>query len=82
MKLDFDFTKVKSVEFGAGVGPRTSFVAIAVDNDVQDALEDMAKTTWAQMQALSNRPDAYQPAEKYAAIEYVYYPSPSLPRTG
>lgn len=74
--LQFDFNQVQTVEFGLGRddGNGRTFCLIPVDGDVQDALKEMAEATWAAMQALTNNPPKYEPAEKHAGIEYLHLP--------
>ena len=58
--LNFDFDHVRTVEFGVGRddGDGRTFCLIAVDGDVQDALQEMAVATWEAMQGLTkNRPN-------------------------
>jgi hypothetical protein len=76
MKLLFDLDTVKSTEFGIGVdkGNVREFAYVAVDFGVQSALQDMARKTWAEMQAETNAPPLYEPSEKHGSIEYVYFP--------
>ena len=74
--LNFDFNHVHTVEFGLGRddGDGRTFCLIAVDGDVQDALQEMAEATWAAMQGLTKKPPRYEPSEKHAGIEYLYLP--------
>jgi hypothetical protein len=76
MKIDFDFTTVKVIEFGVGRedGDDQQFMLIPVDGDVQAALRDMAQSTITAMQARSNKPSTYDPSEKHEATEYVVLP--------
>lgn len=74
--LNFDFNHIHTVEFGLGRddGDGRTFCLIAVDGDVQDALQEMAEATWAAMQGLTKKPPGYEPSEKHAGIEYLYLP--------
>lgn len=65
MMLEFDFNQIRTVEFGLGRddGDGRTFCLIAVDVDVQDALQEMAEATWAAMQELTNNPPKYEPSE-------------------
>jgi hypothetical protein len=76
MKLLFDFGEVDVVEFGVGKenGGGQSFVAMAVDDDVQEALREMAETTWGEMEHQTKSPEKYDPSEKHSGIEYLYLP--------
>jgi hypothetical protein len=76
MKLDFDLDNVRTTEFGVGRDDdnNQTFVCVAVDAGVQDALRDMAKATWATMQGQSENPSRYEPSEKHESCEYVYLP--------
>ena len=74
--LAFDFNHVHTVEFGLGRddGDGRTFCLVAVDGDVQDALQEMAEATWVAMQGLTKNPPRYEPSEKHAGIEYLYLP--------
>jgi Kiwa protein KwaB-like len=76
VKLQFEFTQIAHVEFGVGKedpkGQR--FVNVAVDRGVQEALEEMARETWREMQSHSKTPPRYDPSEKHAALEHLYLP--------
>ena len=76
MKLDFDFSGVKIVEFGVGLddGDDQTFRCVVVDSDIQAALREMATATRKAMQELINKPPKYEPSEKYASLEYVHLP--------
>lgn len=76
MNLDFDLNNVRSTEFGIGRDDdnRQTFVRVAVDPAVQDALKEMAEFTWNTMQEKDNNPSVYLPSEKHGATEYVYLP--------
>ena len=76
MKLKFDLTDVNITEFGVGKedGHGQEFIAMTVDADVQDALREMAVTTWDTMQDDSKAPQKYDPSEKHASIEHLYLP--------
>lgn len=74
--LEFDFGQITSAEFGIGCddGSGRIFVLIAVDGEVQDALHEMAETTWTEMQKETDDPPRYEPSEKHASIEYLHLP--------
>lgn len=74
--LEFDFSHVDTIEFGLGRddGDGRTFCMVAVDGDVQDALQEMAEATWAAMQDLTDAPPRYEPSEKHAGIEYLHLP--------
>lgn len=76
MNLDFNLNNVRTTEFGVGREDNSgqTFVRVAVDAGVQDALKDMAKTTWATMQHQDTNPSRYEPSEKHESSEYVYLP--------
>ena len=76
MMPEFDFDQIHIVEFGLGRddGDGRTFCLIAVDVDVQDALQEMAEATWAAMQELTDTPPRYEPSEKHAGVEYLHLP--------
>ncbi len=76
MKLNFDFSGVKIVQFGVGLedGDDQIFRCVVVDSDIQTALREMATATRKAMQELINKPPKYEPSEKYASLEYVHLP--------
>lgn len=76
MKLEFDLASVVVTEFGVGREDQNgqSFVAVPVDSGVQQALREMAETTWNDMRADDGAPEKYEPSEKHAATEYLYLP--------
>jgi len=74
MKLDFDINSVALTEFGVALddGKKRSFVNIAVDASVQDALREMVSNT---LTSLSKHiPTRYNPSEKHGNLEYLYLP--------
>lgn len=73
MMMDFDFQDVRGVEFGVGTdfGERT-YCLVPVDNEVQDALKEMAVDTWALLQKYE--PSPYDPSERYGGIEHIVLP--------
>lgn len=79
MKLDFDLGDIKAVEFGVGLegDDEQLFRILHVDNDVQDALREMAVETLRKMSELEDGPRLYEPSEKYANMEHIYLPSGS-----
>lgn len=78
MVLNFDLDQITLTEFGIGRdnGNGQAFVAIPVETNVQAALQDMAKATWASMQDKNGDggPIRYEPSEKHGATEYLYLP--------
>lgn len=77
MTLDFEFNRIKIIEFGVGRDDdhgQTTFCVLTVDSDVQAALREMAEATWNAMQERTRSPSEYEPSEKYASEEYVYLP--------
>jgi hypothetical protein len=72
--LNFDFENIRTTEFGVGRDDEDTrvFHLMSVDAGVQTALQEMAKSSWESMQAINQNPDKYEPAEKYAAHEYLY----------
>ena len=74
MALNFDFENIRTTEFGIGRDDEDTrvFHLMSVDAGVQTALQEMAKSSWESMQAISQNPDKYEPAEKYATHEYLY----------
>jgi hypothetical protein len=71
--LNFSFESIQSTEFGIGRDDEGegTFSLIPVDENVQNALKEMAADTWETMHEKGD-PDDYQPSEKYASQEYVY----------
>lgn len=66
----FDFKQIRrTVEFGLGLnlgvsrgnGDKRTFCLIMADGDVQNALREMAVTTWVAMQKLTSNPPRYEP---------------------
>lgn len=76
MKLNFDLTRTKTVEFGVGRDESDGqrFVEMSIDRDVQNALREMVGATWAAMEQNAGTPERYDPSEKHAAIEHLYLP--------
>lgn len=76
MNLKFDINNVEVTEFGVGRddGHGRDFDRVTVDGNVQDALQEMAGTTWEAMQAQTNNPPNYDPSEKHEGIEYIHLP--------
>ncbi len=76
MKLEFDLANVQVTEFGVGLEGDNgqSFVVVPVDAGVQQALHEMAESTWNAMQSDDGGPAKYEPSEKHAATEYLYLP--------
>lgn len=79
MKLDFDLENVTVVEFGVGrdAAAGRSFVAVPVDEDVQDALHEMVEATQVSIEVLEmemDGPARYEPSEKHGNTEYLRLP--------
>jgi Domain of unknown function (DUF4868) len=77
MRLGFDFTSLVSTEFGIGreiEGDRI-FVVVPVDQEIQDALREMAADTWASFDSFPEEPRRYEPAEKYESQERLFIPT-------
>ena len=79
IKLNFDFDSIDLVEFGVVINEdnEEKAVLVPVDENVQNALKDMAKETLRLMKKyVQNRggPIKYEPTEKYESIEYIYLP--------
>jgi Domain of unknown function (DUF4868) len=76
MNLQYDFSTTVTTEFGVGKddGPQQKFFLMTVDADIQEALRDMALTTWNSMQSETHTPERYDPSEKHGGIEYLYLP--------
>jgi len=76
MNLEFDFDNVEITEFGIGLDDvdDQDFCCMAVDDEVQSALREMAQTTWKSMCESTSEPPLYDPSEKYESFEYVHLP--------
>jgi hypothetical protein len=76
MKLNCDLQSVKATEFGIGRDEDAgqSFVAIPVDGEVQQALNEITLATWEAMQAQTKDPPRYEASEKHGSIEYLHLP--------
>lgn len=76
MKLDFDLTKVKHIEFGVGLDATKGqvFKLISVEKDVQSALSEMVSATRKELSRLEDDTSTYNPAEKHSAKEYLTLP--------
>lgn len=74
MNLDFDLNDVAVTEFGVGVDDASgqTYVAIPVDAEVQEALRQMVKATWEELQRDEVGPTRYDPSEKHGSKEYLY----------
>ncbi len=72
MPLDFDTKNIAVTEFGVGrdADKGWEFAVVPVDRGVQEALQDMARTTWETMQEKGD-PTPYQPSEKHGSTEYI-----------
>lgn len=77
MDLNFDMNSIVTVEFGTGrdiEGGRT-FAIAPIDNQVQEALQDMLTKTASALNADEDEPKLYEPTEKYASQEALYIPT-------
>ena len=76
MTLEFDMNNVRTTEFGVGKdeADAQAFRCVAVDGDVQTALQEMVTTTWDAMTSMTDDPPRYDPSEKHASKEYVQLP--------
>lgn len=76
MKLEFDLGSVTVTEFGVGRddGDGRAFVAVPVDANVQGALREMVRATWAALQKDEDGPAKYEPSEKHGSTEYLTLP--------
>lgn len=76
MNLNFDIENVKTTEFGVGSysGSDRTYAMIPVDLGVQTTLQGMVASTCRKMEANAESPSAFDPAEKYASVEYLTLP--------
>jgi hypothetical protein len=76
VNLNFDFSKIKAIEFGVGDDSTDpcSYSLIVVDNQVQDALREMVIRTREEMNGLADQPAHYEPSEKQESSEYLLLP--------
>ena len=74
MNLQFDLQNITLTEFGVGRdrANNRAFCLLPVDQDVQEALGEMASSTWQCLQGLGNDSAAYEPSEKYASQENLH----------
>ena len=77
MALAFDFSDVRTTEFGVGLDKRdvSDFVCVPVDASVQVAIREMAQASLSAMQDVGQEPSLYEPSEKHAGEEYLYLPA-------
>lgn len=69
--MNFSLDQIRVVQFGVGRDDvQYTFCAVAVDQGVQQALAEMARTTWTALQAEGDG-DPYEPAEKYGPTEHL-----------
>src|ERR1700761_6006197 len=75
MNLDFNLVATRSTEFGVARDDAAgkNFSIMPVDENVQEALEEMATDTWETL-SQTEEPEEYQPSEKYASQEAIYMP--------
>lgn len=76
MTIAFDFSTVRTAEFGIGRDDNAgrAFCCMPIDREVSSALQDMAQTTWKELDEATKHPSHYEPAEKHASIEYLVLP--------
>ncbi|MEJ8568625.1 Kiwa anti-phage protein KwaB-like domain-containing protein [Elongatibacter sediminis] len=76
MNLEFSVEDVKVTEFGVGIddGDGQTFFSIPVDQDVQQALLEMVRSTWEMLERDEEGPTKYEPSEKHGSTEYLYLP--------
>ncbi len=76
MNLNFDIENVKTTEFGVGSysGSDRIYAMIPVDLGVQTTLQGMVADTCQKMEASADSPSTFDPAEKYASVEYLTLP--------
>jgi hypothetical protein len=76
MNLNFDIENVKTTEFGVGryIGSDRTYAAIPVHLGVQTTLQEMVANTCRKMEANAESPSTFDPAEKYASVEYLTLP--------
>jgi hypothetical protein len=73
MALRFNLDDVRITEFGVGIDTDDGqqFVQVPINNDVQIALEDMARDTWELMETKSKSPSTYDPSDKHASQDHL-----------
>src|SRR5690606_41504880 len=76
MSLEFDLKNVQTVEFAVGRDEDEDqrFYLVPVDKGVQRVLVEMVDATWQAMEKSEAGLTKYEPSEKYATEEYVYWP--------
>lgn len=77
MNLNYNLEEVKIIEFGVGLEYNNDkkFFAVPIDKKVQEALLEMVESTFKAFKAEDDKnPAKYEPSEKYASTEYLYYP--------
>ena len=76
MNLNFDIENVETVEFGVGrhIGSDRTYAAVPVHLGVQTTLQEMVVSTCRKMEASAESPSTFNPAEKYASVEYLTLP--------
>lgn len=78
MKIEFDFGKVTSVEFGVGLdhddgAGNTSYFVVPADDEVQIALREMAHATQVTLSE-QDKFSMFEAGEKHGSTEYLYLP--------
>src|SRR5438105_4873370 len=76
MAINFDFDAVETTEFGVAYKDRREefFYLVPVDDEVQNALQEMAVATRDAMTALAEEPVQYEASEKHDRLEYLQLP--------
>lgn len=77
MNINFDFENIQATEFGIGhynKDNKETLNLIPVDENVQNALKEMAQETREEMTKISKIPSKYDPSEKHSDKEYLYIP--------
>ena len=75
LELEFSLDEVKLVEFGIGRDDdEQTFVAVPVDNGVQEVLQSMVLSTWQALQHDGDGATKYTPSDKHAEKDYLYLP--------
>lgn len=76
MEFSFDFDSIDITEFGIGSdnGGGRTFSLVAVDEEVQKALQEMVDATHEQLNSIGEVPARYEPSDKYASLEHLVLP--------
>ena len=76
MNLNFDIENVETTEFGVGrhIGSDRTYAVVPVHLGVQTTLQEMVASTYKKMEANAESLSTFDPAEKYASVEYLTLP--------